>query len=543
MIKKILPAVAGLLFICNLSSLAMEKDDPIMVSGIRPMGMGGAFTAVADDENSVFYNPAGITQRTGDLIQIFNVNAAVSGDAIAAVNDLSKVASNINAGGDDNSKVDDLVKINDSIADKDINFSLSVFNPAYISAPMSVGNNGNSISFGAGIFNSASIGVKAGMHIPQFMLDFMQIATNGDLTDQNALINSVPDSMLNASNILKPGVTAADVRNAIAAGEDWTWISNNLLSTQTGNLIDQIQSIADDSSLADGDKYTQIVNALSNFASSNPNWANWSIDGAHASATIKSYATATLDVPFAYKFDSLDALHLPGKLSLGVNLKYIQRVKFAQTVIIDNSQVAQLLNGAGIDDVINTKAGVSYGQGYGLDFGMMYSLTPRWNFGLQVSDVFTNIDYNQGYSLNKDYYPDSDFTHMAYIAPQLNIGASYIPKSILGWDTKNRLMFAADIRDITGNYTDSFKNQTHIGAEYKYGCLALRLGLNQLRPSAGIGVEFNVFQLSYAFYGAESELAKALGNPDQTVYYHQLQIAFKIGNNKGRTVEENKKVS
>lgn len=28
--------------------------------GIRPLGMGGAFTAVADDPNSIFYNPAGL---------------------------------------------------------------------------------------------------------------------------------------------------------------------------------------------------------------------------------------------------------------------------------------------------------------------------------------------------------------------------------------------------------------------------------------------------------------------------------------------------
>jgi len=29
-------------------------------SGARPMGMGGVFTAVADDVNAIFYNPAGV---------------------------------------------------------------------------------------------------------------------------------------------------------------------------------------------------------------------------------------------------------------------------------------------------------------------------------------------------------------------------------------------------------------------------------------------------------------------------------------------------
>ncbi len=32
-------------------------------AGVRPMGMGGAFTALADDENALFYNPAGLGFR------------------------------------------------------------------------------------------------------------------------------------------------------------------------------------------------------------------------------------------------------------------------------------------------------------------------------------------------------------------------------------------------------------------------------------------------------------------------------------------------
>jgi hypothetical protein len=33
--------------------------------GVRPMGMGGAFTGLADDENALFYNPAGIAALGG----------------------------------------------------------------------------------------------------------------------------------------------------------------------------------------------------------------------------------------------------------------------------------------------------------------------------------------------------------------------------------------------------------------------------------------------------------------------------------------------
>lgn len=39
-----------------------DNTERIFVEGIRPLGMGGAFTAVADDENAMFYNPAGLAR-------------------------------------------------------------------------------------------------------------------------------------------------------------------------------------------------------------------------------------------------------------------------------------------------------------------------------------------------------------------------------------------------------------------------------------------------------------------------------------------------
>lgn len=33
--------------------------------GVRPLGMGGAFTAVADDHNAIYYNTAGLAQTNG----------------------------------------------------------------------------------------------------------------------------------------------------------------------------------------------------------------------------------------------------------------------------------------------------------------------------------------------------------------------------------------------------------------------------------------------------------------------------------------------
>lgn len=69
-------ALAALAFLVAGPSFAREL--PAFYKGIRPLGMGGAFTAVADDENALFYNPAGLDKveswRLGVLNPLVEVN-------------------------------------------------------------------------------------------------------------------------------------------------------------------------------------------------------------------------------------------------------------------------------------------------------------------------------------------------------------------------------------------------------------------------------------------------------------------------------------
>src|ERR1700704_5064086 len=82
---------AGLLFITFLSPLhAAFQDDGW---GARPVGMGGAFTAIADDSNAPLYNPAGLVQvqwnemsamysRLFSGLPLYSGNASTGGDTV-----------------------------------------------------------------------------------------------------------------------------------------------------------------------------------------------------------------------------------------------------------------------------------------------------------------------------------------------------------------------------------------------------------------------------------------------------------------------------
>ena len=64
----------------------LAEERPLNIQFVRPLGMGGAFTAVADDHNIFTYNPAGMVQRTGAEVTILEIAPGVSQDTIDAYN-------------------------------------------------------------------------------------------------------------------------------------------------------------------------------------------------------------------------------------------------------------------------------------------------------------------------------------------------------------------------------------------------------------------------------------------------------------------------
>lgn len=69
--------------------------------GLRPLGMGNAFVAVADDYNAIFYNPAGLARLKSWQGELINPSFTVSANTVNAVSDVADFATSSSGDGTD----------------------------------------------------------------------------------------------------------------------------------------------------------------------------------------------------------------------------------------------------------------------------------------------------------------------------------------------------------------------------------------------------------------------------------------------------------
>src|SRR4030067_3310981 len=75
-------------------SPSYAEEFPSLYRGIRPLGMGNAFITVADDENPLFYNPAGLNDVQGlGGVEILNPLIEFSQVGLDAYNDFKDIDS------------------------------------------------------------------------------------------------------------------------------------------------------------------------------------------------------------------------------------------------------------------------------------------------------------------------------------------------------------------------------------------------------------------------------------------------------------------
>jgi hypothetical protein len=96
--------LVSILAVIMIAAPASAKVYPRFYRGVRPLGMGDAFTALADDENAIFYNPAGLSRIDTLTFGVVNPLLEISADSIDLAYDIDDTDT------DDTGEVVDLLR-------------------------------------------------------------------------------------------------------------------------------------------------------------------------------------------------------------------------------------------------------------------------------------------------------------------------------------------------------------------------------------------------------------------------------------------------
>lgn len=89
-------------------SLSTKINNPY--SSIRALGMGNAFTAVADDYSLIMYNPAGFSRKKHNEIQMTLLGAGVSSKTLTVADDIKKASDTVGTDSDKAQAVSDVLQ-------------------------------------------------------------------------------------------------------------------------------------------------------------------------------------------------------------------------------------------------------------------------------------------------------------------------------------------------------------------------------------------------------------------------------------------------
>ncbi len=395
--------IAGLLAAGFIASNVSATEAPVFLEFVRPLGMGGAFTAVADDQNTFAYNPAGMVQRTGAEVTILEVAAGVNTDF---------------------KKGSDFIKNNE-----------------------------------------------------------------GKLNDYNGTDPAFTNQIVDEVVPLRPRARLA----------------------------------ADLASFISGPKFLGIPIHAGFGAFAGVDFG-FKFDYGAPAPTISFNVNNDIMIPLSVA-KRFNAPFVPGTLGVGFTAKFITRHTAREDRIsllaVDNIKAPPL----------------STGHGVGSDLGFLYQPTNRLNVGLMVRDFlgtkmkFQKVNPEDGFAGQ----PERD----SVIAPHTDLGFAYVPHTFFGLGhTSDRLTLAFDLRDVMAKHEhvlfqdgfhrplgQDFWERTHFGAEYRWWFLRLRGGAYQGYASYGLGLDFPIFKIDYAYYGRE--LGQRAG--DLREDNHIVSIAFRFG--------------
>ena len=122
--RRLVSYVAGTWMLLS-ASIANAEELTWTHYGIRPLAMGNAFVAVADDFNAIFYNPAGLARLKSWSGELLNPSLAISSNTVNAINGIKNLATSSPAGSSSTETEDKALEILQQNTGKTQYFNLS----------------------------------------------------------------------------------------------------------------------------------------------------------------------------------------------------------------------------------------------------------------------------------------------------------------------------------------------------------------------------------------------------------------------------------
>ena len=218
----------------------------------------------------------------------------------------------------------------------------------------------------------------------------------------------------------------------------------------------------------------------------NRSYTNLNIVGTNVEANV--YEDVMLPIGFAFKILNAER----HSIDAGITLK-----PFARVMATDQADISDLMgNSTDFLDTIN----IPVIAGGSFDVGLLY----RWAGGFSAGFTFNDI-YSRGVVVTNlnDKYTD---TNSYYFPFTMNLGLAYEFKlfNFMGF------ALAADWRDIRNAFNqDDYLRRNYqldfgVGLQLSlFDILRLRVGMNEMLPSCGVGLDLGPCKIDLAYYGKE----------------------------------------
>ena len=192
-------------------------------------------------------------------------------------------------------------------------------------------------------------------------------------------------------------------------------------------------------------------------------------------------------------------------VSLGFNMKgFLQTYAYIIGTVFNSSLTLYRKQLYGVPLVLQA--------GFGVDAGFIYKYTDKFTLGATLKDIYTPVflSYYENY---KDFINGKKTGGTGYKAflPNLTIGCSIQAFPIDHFKNIHALTFYFDWRNIF-SFIPSVKrnyllNFAFGGELILHRVLSIRLGIADLYPQVGLGLDFTYFNLDFSVYARELSLS------------------------------------